>query len=86
MKAGPHMSDFDAEAVAERLKSESRMRRKPRTYAQRRSVLDKFTSELLKLDTAGCNAIQLQHWLVERNITVNTSTIYRWLYRNRESR
>ncbi|MHC8348768.1 hypothetical protein ACYZT7_05175 [Pseudomonas sp. RT4P38] len=80
------MSDFDAEAVAERLKAKSRMRRKIRTYAQRQSVLDEHTFELLKLDVAGCNAIQLQDWLSERGVAVNTSTIYRWLYRNRESK
>ncbi|NCT81426.1 hypothetical protein GXB82_21910 [Pseudomonas stutzeri] len=79
-------SDFEVDAVLERLKADSRLRRKPRTYAQRRSVLDQYTHELLSLDAKGGTAIQLQHWLAERKVTVNTSTIYRWLYRNRESR
>lgn len=79
------MSDLDLKAEAEQLKAEARMRRKPRTYAQRRSVLDQYTHELLTLDADGCNAIVLQSWLAKRGITVSNSTIYRWLYRNRQS-
>jgi hypothetical protein len=77
------MSEFDVLRVTERLKSESRIRRKPRTYAQRRSLLDNFTFELIKLDAAGCNGSELQRWLAEKGIRVERSTINRWLRRNR---
>lgn len=77
------MSEFDALRVTERLKSESRIRRKPRTYAQRRSLLDSFTFELMQLDAAGCNGSELQRWLAEKGIRVERSTVNRWLHRNR---
>lgn len=78
------MTHFDVEAVAARLKAQSKERRKPRTYAQRRSVLDKHKHELLELDHAGCNGTQLQLWLAENGITVERSTVHRWLHRNRQ--
>jgi hypothetical protein len=76
---------FDALTIAARLKSESKIRRKPRTYAQRRSLLDAFKYELLQLDAANCNGSQLQLWLAEeKGITVERSTVNRWLHRNRQ--
>lgn len=78
------MSEFDAQEIAARLKSETRIRRKPRTYAQRRSKLDDYTYELLQLDAAGCNGSELQRWLAERGITAGRSTVNRWLHRNRK--
>lgn len=78
------MSDFDPQEVAARLKSESKIRRKPRTYAQRRSLLDSYMYELLQLDAAGCNGAELQRWLVRKGITVERSTVHRWLHTNRK--
>lgn len=83
------MMDFDAIAVTERLKADakalSKARRKPRTYAQRRSLLDEHTAELLRLDHAGCSCANLKAWLAENGISVERSTINRWLQRNRHS-
>lgn len=78
------MSEFDAQSIAARLKSESRIRRKPRTYAQRRSILDDYMYELLQLDAAGCKGTELQRWLAEKGIKVGRSTVSRWLHRNRQ--
>lgn len=78
------MSEFDAQSIAARLKTETRVRRKPRTYAQRRSKLDDYTYELLQLDAAGCNGTELQRWLAEKDIKVGRSTVNRWLHRNRQ--
>ena len=82
------MMGFDAIAVTERLKADakaaSKARRKPRTYAQRRSVLDEHTAELLRLDQAGCSCANLKTWLAENGISVERSTISRWLHRNRQ--
>lgn len=79
------MNDFDAPAIAAQLKAQSAARRKPRTYSQRRSRLDDYKFELLKLDRAGCNGTQLQTWLAEqKQVQVERSTINRWLHRNRD--
>ena len=80
-----YMSEFNTLAVAERLKLESRIRRKPRTYAQRRSLLDNYKYELLQLDSAGCNGTELQRWVAEKGIKIQRSTVHRWLHRNRLS-
>jgi transposase len=77
------MNEFDAQTTAARLKSESRIRRKPRTYAQRRSLLDTYKHELLQLDAASCNGSELQRWLAEKGVKVERSTVNRWLHRNR---
>ena len=79
------MEHFNVEAVVARLKALSKERRKPRTYAQRRSVLDEHKYELLTLDHAGCNGTQLQIWLAEKGITVERSTVNRWLHQNRQN-
>lgn len=79
------MTDFDAKAVAAQLTAQSAARRKPRTYNQRRSVLDEYKYELLQLDREGCSGTQLQTWLAERKqLRVERSTINRWLHRNRD--
>ena len=79
------MSEFDAQSIAASLKSESRIRRKPRTYAQRRSLLDNYNYELLQLDAAGCNGSELRRWIADdKGITVERSTVNRWLHRNRQ--
>ena len=78
------MEHLNVEAVAARLKAQSKERRKPRTYAQQRSVLDEHKYDLLNLHHAGCNGTQLQTWLAEKGITVARSTVNRWLHRNRQ--
>ena len=78
------MEHLNVEAVAARLKTQSKERRKPRTYAQQRSVLDEHKYYLLSLDNLGCNGTQLQTWLAEKGITVARSTVNRWLHRNRQ--
>ncbi len=78
------MSEFDAQSIAARLKSESRIRRKNSTYAQRRSLLDTYMHELLQLDAAGSNGTELQRWLAKKGITVERSTVNRWLHKNRK--
>lgn len=78
------MENFDAEAVTAKLKAQTKAQRKPRTYAQRRSVLDTYLYELLRLDAAGCSGSELQRWLVTKDVQVERSTINRWLHRNRQ--
>ena len=79
------MEHLNVEAVAARLKAQSKERRKPRTYAQQRSVLDEHKYYLLGLDNLGCNGTQLQTWLAEQGITVARSTVNRWLHQNRQN-
>lgn len=79
------MSEFDAQSITARLKAETRIRRKPRTYAQRRSLLDNYKYELLQLDSAGCNGSELQRWIAEKGIKIQRSTVHRWLHRNRQN-
>lgn len=79
------MEHFDLAAVVAQLKAETKALRKPRTYAQRRSVLDTHKYELLKLDASDCSGSELQRWLAKQNINVERSTINRWLHRNRQN-
>ena len=55
------MSEFDAQSITARLKAESRIRRKPRTYAQRRSLLDNYKYELLQRKRPANSPSELQH-------------------------
>lgn len=78
------MPPFDAPSIVAALRAETKQRRRPRTYAQRRSVLDDFTHELLSLDAHGANGSEIQRWIAqEKGIRVNRSTVHRWLQRNR---
>lgn len=70
---------FDPKAESQRLKQKTDLRRKKR-YS--RSKLDKYTSELLALNTEGCTLEALQIWLQEHRITCDPSTIHRWLKRH----
>lgn len=76
------MSEFDAQEIAARLKSESSIRIR-RAYAQRSSKLDDYMHELLQLDAEGCKGTELQRWLAEKGINVGRSTVSRWLHKNR---
>lgn len=71
---------FDALALAKRLRQDSLARRK-RTY--RTSRLDQYTGELLRLHEAGARPSELQRWLKEQRINVTHSTVARWLKQRR---
>lgn len=73
----PH--EFDPSALAQRLRADTRARRK-RPY--RTSRLDKYTAELLRLHEAGARPAELQRWLTEQRIRVTHSTVARWLKRH----
>lgn len=78
------MSKFDAVAIAEQLRAQSRVQRKPRTYLQRRSVLDTCAFEILALDKAGCTVGEIRVWLeTSKRIQVHRTTVQRWLHTNR---
>lgn len=78
------MIQFDAVAIAEQLRAQSRARRKPLTYLQRRSVLDTFAFEILELDKAGCTVGEIRRWLeTSKRIDVHRTTVQRWLQTNR---
>ena len=69
---------FDAAAEAERLREQTRARRRVRHSASR---LDRFTLELLALHDAGSTTAELQRWLRDRRVRVHHSTVARWLRR-----
>jgi hypothetical protein len=78
------MSKFDAVAIAAQLRAQSRARRKPPTYLQRRSVLDTCAFEILQLDRAGCTVGEIRRWLeASKRIDVHRTTVQRWLHTNR---
>lgn len=78
------MNEFDAKAIAAALRDQSRARLKPRTYQQRRSVLDSRTFEILALDREGCTVGEIQRWLESsKGIQVHRTTVQRWLQANR---
>ena len=67
---------FDAKAEAERLKSHTKIIRKPRFS---RSRLDRYAGELLELRKNGVSVAELQRWLRAKRIKVNWTTVKRWL-------
>lgn len=72
------------ESAAEQLRAQSRARRKPLTYLQRRSVLDTCAFEILELDKAGCTVGEIRLWLeTSKRIQVHRTTVQRWLQTNR---
>lgn len=78
------MTKFDAKAIAATLREQSRTRRKPRTYQQRRSVLDNWAFEILELDKETCTVGEIQRWLESsKGIQVHRTTVQRWLQANR---
>ncbi|MCP4934161.1 MAG: hypothetical protein GY927_08140 [bacterium] len=75
------MSEFDATAEVERLKAQTKARRK-RVYSRRISKLDAYKGELLSLHRAGASGAELQRWLKEKRITCALSTVLRYLQKN----
>ena len=70
---------FDAAAEADRLRAQTRARRRPR---YRRSRLDRYQGELLALREEGCTTAELQRWLLAHRIRVQHATVARWLRRH----
>ena len=70
--------DFDPTAELAALRERAAITRR-RTYAQRRSRLDRYTGELLSLHHAGGTVAELQRWLRTRRVVVVHSTVARWL-------
>ncbi len=75
------MSEFDATQEVERLKAQTKARRK-RIYSRRISKLDAYKGELLSLSRAGASGAELQRWLKEKRITCALSTVLRYLQKN----
>ena len=70
---------FDAAAEADRLRAQTKARRRPR---YRRSRLDRYKGELLALRGEGCTTAELQRWLLAHRIRVQHATVARWLRRH----
>lgn len=74
-------TEFDAQAEVRRLKAQTKAIRK-RSYARRRSKLDKYKGELLSLHRAGASGAELQRWLKTKRISCALSTVLRYLHNN----
>lgn len=79
-----HRNEFNAAAIAAQLRELSRTKRQPRTYQQRRSVLDSWAYEILELDKVGCTVGEIRMWLERsKRVQVHRTTVQRWLQANR---
>jgi hypothetical protein len=80
MKSSPKKvpSDFDPVAEVARLKSQTKAIRK-RNYSQRKSGLDNYHGEIIKLLDGGSTATEIHRWLRELNVTISLSTVTRWI-------
>ncbi|GGW98163.1 hypothetical protein [Alteromonas halophila] len=63
----------------ERLKAETKLITRKR---RKTSKLDKYRSQLCKLYFLGASKAELQRWLIRRGVTVNWTTVKRWLDKN----
>jgi hypothetical protein len=70
---------FDAEFELEMLRANTEVIRQRR---YRKSRLDKYSSELIRLRLAGATIAELQRWLRPKRIRVHHTTIARWLMNN----
>lgn len=70
--------EFDVQKELLTLKNQTKLIRK-RVYSARKSRLDKFKFELLKLNRAGASVAELQRFLRTNRTKVAHSTISRWL-------
>lgn len=70
------MTTFDAKAEAKRLAAITELRKKKR-YS--RSKLDKYKFEILALRNEAATLQEIQIWLKEKKVSVQISTISRWL-------
>lgn len=70
--------EFDAEAELAAIKKERSLLKK-RRYKRRKSELDDFRMQILKLYEAGSTATNIQHFLKKRGCEVHLSTVTRYL-------
>lgn len=70
------MSEFHPVTEVAKLRQQTRAIRQPR-YS--RSRLDKFAGELISLHAEGATIAELQRWLRKRRISVQYTTVYRWI-------
>jgi len=76
------MSDFNVQSELSTLKAQTKTIRK-RTYANRKSRLDKHRFELVELYKHGATVAELQRWLrANKRMNVEHSTVARWLKKN----
>ena len=75
------MPEFNVQSELSALKVQTNNIRK-RSYKSRQSRLDRYTSELLNLHSAGATSAELQRWLQSKRIKVAHSTVLRWLQRH----
>lgn len=73
------MNVFNAIAVVERLKKETKELRKQR---YRRSRLDRYKAELIALKKGGASNAECQRWLRKNRIKVDHRTVGRWVEKN----
>lgn len=71
-------AEFDAKEALFDLRRRQALKRRRR---YRRSKLDRYRAELVKLRRAGASLAQLQLWLQNRRLKVSRSTIHRYLRR-----
>lgn len=73
------MENFDATGELAELRAETAMRRK-RSYAQRKSRLDRYHGEIALMFKEGGSIREIQRWLRKKKaIRVAESTVHRWI-------
>ena len=70
------MTSFNAKSEVQRLAAITELRKKKR-YS--RSKLDKYKFEILALRNEAATLQEIQIWLKEKKVSVEISTISRWL-------
>lgn len=70
--------EFDAEAELAVIEKERSLLKK-RRYKRRKSELDDFRMQILKLYEAGSTATNIQYFLKKRGCSVHLSTVTRYL-------
>lgn len=70
------MTSFNAKSEVQRLAAITELRKKKR-YS--RSKLDKYKFEILALRNEAATLQEIQIWLKEKKVSVQISTISRWL-------
>lgn len=77
------MEKFDAASELAELRAETAVRRK-RSYAQRKSRLDRYHGEIVLMYEGGGSIREIQRWLRKKKaIRVAESTVHRWI-KNKE--
>ena len=71
-------STFNAKQEVQQLQEHTKTIRK-RNYWRRKSKLDKYAGELVSMSKQGASHSELQRWLKSKHITVDRSTVYRFI-------